>query len=154
RPAISRGPCRQPAPAEVVHCCVRDHDQGHNLECAERSSERQCDSGRSTEIEMMSSADDAAGQINDCRKKRCLRRHSWPDEFQSRKEERNDGSRKDFKKTFNPKVYDPPAPIFDERQVAMLSPCQSCAVKQSNGAGRKQEQPEERPMFFFVLKGR
>src|SRR5262249_16212333 len=58
RPAISRGPCRQPAPAEVVHCCVRDHDQGHNLECAERSSEGQCDSGRSTEIEMMSSADD------------------------------------------------------------------------------------------------
>src|SRR5262245_31226952 len=63
-PAVARCPCRQPASAQVIDGGVSDHDQGHNFERAERSSEGQCHRWRSAEIKVMSRSDDATGKIN------------------------------------------------------------------------------------------
>src|SRR5262249_32288858 len=103
--------------------------------------ERQRDCRSSTEVQVMPGADDSSGEIDDRRQESAFRRDARPNKFEASKEEGDDRRGEHFKESLDPQMDDPPSPIFDQRQVRVLAPRETGAVKKPNGTGRQQEKP-------------
>ena len=56
---------------------------------------------------------------------------------------------KTSKKPFHPQMHHPPSPVFDHRQLRVLSPRQAGAVEQGDGAGRDGQQRHQ--LFLLSL---
>ena len=78
----------------------------------------------------MQSSDNAARKINSGEKQRSIRRVFGIDNAQTGEQKRDHDRRENFKKAFDPKMHDPPAPIFDDRDVRAHSPEKSGRVKE------------------------
>ena len=95
----------------------------------------------------MAGADDAARQEDRGREQRGLGGERRANQAQPREEERDHRGGEDFEEAFDPQVDHPPAPVFDDRQVRVLSPRQTRAVEQADGAGGEQEEHEQTALF-------
>ena len=88
-------------------------------------------------------ADDSARKKDGGRKECCRRCDARPDEVQPHEDESDDCRGKDLKESFYPQVNHPPSPVFDHRQVCVLSPGKSRTVEQSDGPGSDCQQRDQ-----------
>ena len=84
---------------------------------------------RAAEVQVVEGADDPAEQKDDRRKQDRSGGGRDPQQSHSREQEGDDHGRKHFKKSFHPQVDHPPAPVFGDGQVRMLTPHQRGDVK-------------------------
>ena len=138
--------------AQIVQRGVRHHRQRHHFQRAEHRAPGQRDGRRAGEIQVMAGADDAARQEDRGREQRRLRREGRPNQAQPREEEGDHRGGEDFEEAFHPQVDHPPAPVFDDRQMRVLSPRQARAVEQPDGAGGEQEEPEQAALLAGCLQ--
>ena len=99
---------------------------------------------------MKTSSDDAARQEDRCRQQGSSRSDARSNQIQSHEDEGDDRGSEDFKESFDPQMNDPPAPVFNHRQMRMLSPCQSRTIEQSNGT-RSDGQQRHKLLLLALL---
>src|SRR5579872_1789211 len=95
----------------------------------------------------MARSDNATGKEDGGRQESGFRRESRPDQAEPREEERDHRGGEDFEESLDPEMHNPPAPVFDKRQVRMLSPRQTRSVEEADRGRRHDEQPQQRFVF-------
>src|SRR5215203_2981102 len=92
----------------------------------------------------MQRSDNSAAQVNRAGQKRRVSRVFRVDDAQAGEQKSDDDRRENLEKSFDPEMHDPPAPVFDDRNMRFHSPEKSGAVKKRDSRRRQQIKQDER----------
>jgi hypothetical protein len=85
-------------------------------------------------------------------KQGCRRCDARSNQIEPHEDEGDHRGGEDLEEPFHPQVNDPPSPVFDHRQVGVLSPRQSCSVEQGNCSRGHGQQSDQLPCLAGFRK--
>ena len=113
-----------------------DQGERHDFERGEAGAECDHGRGRAGEVQVVEHAQHAARHVDDGREQHVDGRgRARTHEAELDEQEADDGGGEDLEEAFDPQVNDPPAPVFDHRDVGVLAPHEAGAVQESDRDG-------------------
>ena len=123
---------------------MTDQGERHHFQGREHGTDREGRGRGAGKVEVVQRAEHSAGQEDDRGEQHGMVGGAAAQKAQLDRQERDGGGREDLEEAFHPQVDDPPAPVFDHRQVRVLAPGQTRAVEQADGDRRQEEDDRER----------